>query len=199
MVDDPALQWILTVLFAATAVVSALAALRRPRGLATVGHVLHLLMSLVMIAMCWPWWFALPHTPQLVVFVLATAWYLGLVVALLLPVSHAAVHARGEAHGVWHQVMHAVMMGAMVWMLVAMGGGAMAGGGDGHHHHSLSTALALSGIAFVAGLVVSVVVMSVDLALDRGRRRGDHHRVETTSAAAMCAGMAAMCWPMIVG
>lgn len=77
----------------------------------------HLVMSLVMLAMPWPWASVFPTAAQIVFFTAAGLWY----VYLGLFDAHADA-GPGEGHHsgpalLWY---HAGMMAAMVWMAVAM-------------------------------------------------------------------------------
>ncbi|WP_243790061.1 DUF5134 domain-containing protein [Saccharopolyspora gloriosae] len=133
MVESLLLSWILTVLFTATAAWCAFSATRpalRPSD--RLSSVSHLVMSLLMIAMTWPWGMSVPATPQVVLFSVATVWFVALT-ALRVPCAHGYGSPR-LAH-----LHHAVMSAAMVWM-VAMMPLLMLGASDsggGHHHHSM--------------------------------------------------------------
>jgi hypothetical protein len=74
-------------------------------------------MSIVMLAMPWPWYSAIPTALQIVVFTFVAGWYVYL--ALFTP--RAQLTALGGDHrGGWFVWYHAAMMTAMVWMAVAM-------------------------------------------------------------------------------
>ena len=111
MLSDPVLQWTLTLAFSATAAYATLQLFTDRKPLLIAGNALHLVMSLVMIAMCWPWWTVLPPLPQTLFFSAGTAWF-GAIVLLQTRRHHPG--CRG-GHGAWHQVAHAGMMLAMVW------------------------------------------------------------------------------------
>lgn len=72
MLSDPVLAWVLTLAFSATAVYSVLRLVNDRKLFLVVGDGLHLVMSLAMIAMCWPWWTVIPVFPQLFVFIVGT-------------------------------------------------------------------------------------------------------------------------------
>lgn len=135
MVESLLLSWVLTVLFAVTAAWCAYSA-TRPALLARdrLSSVSHLVMSLLMIAMVWPWGMRVPATPQIVLFAATALWFAALTV-LRTPCAHGYGSPR-LAHG-----HHAVMSAAMVWMLATMPllmlGASDSGGG--HHHHSMGT------------------------------------------------------------
>lgn len=118
MILDPVLAWALTTCFAATGAVS-LAALLRSRAWADRGSYLaHLLMSVSMAIMPWPWAMAIPPLLQVLVFTSAALWYAGL--AVLLPRTHAGPEGLDHHGRAGYLVYHAAMMAAMVWMAVLM-------------------------------------------------------------------------------
>lgn len=196
MLTEPLGQWSFTVVFALLSLFAAWrAVVDRRRVLPFVGHVLHLVMAVAMVAMAWPWWSAVPVAPQVVVFGSAALWFTGVGVA---QVNGRLPRQTLGGHAPWHQFAHAVMMAAMVWMLVVMG--AMpTPAGAGHAHGTMGTAAVLTGVAATAGLVVATVVLAVDAAQadshQRARRGGA--RSETVAGAWMSGAMASMCWVMI--
>ncbi|WP_166979625.1 DUF5134 domain-containing protein [Paramicrobacterium fandaimingii] len=189
MVEGAWLQWSLTLLFAATALHSlGLTAARRSIGQGT-GHVLHVIMSLDMVAMCWPWWTSIPALPQALVFGAGSAWFAGRVVVKW---------RRGEAspHFALHQLSHLVMMLVMVWMVVAMRpmtehnvdtSRVMA-----HSHGMLGPVAGLSGSVLVALLIAGGVLFCLTAV-----RRAGRGRLHASANATMCVGMVVMCWPMV--
>jgi hypothetical protein len=111
---------ILTVLFSVTAL-GYLGFAFRPggSGVTRVSDVLHVLMSVVMLAMPWPWGTALaPPTLQIIVFGLGTLFYL----VLALGGARFGGHAHHGPGGSGRLVVahHVVMMAAMVVMGVMM-------------------------------------------------------------------------------
>ncbi|MCX2729082.1 DUF5134 domain-containing protein [Saccharopolyspora sp. NFXS83] len=134
MVESLLLSWVLTVLFAVTAAWCAYSATRPallPRD--RLSSVSHLVMSLLMIAMVWPWGMSVPATPQIVLFAATALWFAALTV-LRTPCAHGYGSPRlAHSH-------HAVMSAAMVWMIATMPllmlGASDSGGG---HHHSMGT------------------------------------------------------------
>lgn len=189
MVEDAWLQWTLALVFVATALHSVgLAAASRTIG-SGIGHGLHMVMSLDMVAMCWPWWTAIPALPQGVFFGAAAVWYAS-------RLGQRWRRGQATARFVLHQASHAVMMLVMVWMVAAMGpavasqGEALASAG-GHNHGTLGPVAGLSGSILVALLIAAGVIF----ALDAARRPAG--RLHATTNAAMCVGMVVMCWPMM--
>lgn len=196
MVSDPVLQWVLTLAFTATSVYVAIRLFLDRKPLLIIGNILHFLMSVVMVAMCWPWWSLIPAVPQIVVFAIGAVWFLLLAI---LQTRSALPRAAGAGHGAWHQLAHAIMMLAMVWMVVAMPGDA-SGGDHAHHHGGLPLWASLSGVAVTALLLVSGVLLLVETALClRGKTTWLGHTGDVASGTVMSLGMAAMCWPMIAG
>lgn len=211
MVEDAWLQWALALVFVLTALHSVgRAAASRSVG-SGIGHGLHVVMSLDMVAMCWPWWTVIPAWPQGVLFGAAAAWF----------ASRLGLHwRRGQATARFalHQASHAVMMLVMVWMVAAMGPMVSAGSGRlrgasgataasaGSTGSGADMAAAMAGahshgmLGPVAGLIGSLLVAlliaaGVIFALDAARRATG--RLHAVANSAMCAGMVVMCWPMI--
>lgn len=117
MIQDIFLRGIVTALFVASAA-ECLFAIAAGRGTWTriVEPLLHLIMSVAMVVMVWPWGMTLPTTGPMVFFLLAAAWFAG---AGLTGAGHRVVNAY-----------HAVMMLAMAWMYAVMSGDLLPGQGD---------------------------------------------------------------------
>ena len=112
MIDDLALRWIVTALFAAGIVGYAYIIAAQPiRWTCTVNHLLHLAMSTAMIVMAWPAGMGLPTVGPMVFFLLAAVWF---------------VLASGRvSSGIPDFLIssyHAVKMTAMAWMYAVMSG-----------------------------------------------------------------------------
>ena len=196
MLSDPVLQWVLTLTFSATAVYASLRLFTDRKPLLIVGNVLHLVMSVVMVAMCWPWWSVLPAVPQTLFFSAGMVWFGAIA---LLQARRRIPRAAVGGHSAWHQVAHAVMMAAMVWMILAMPSGTNATA-HSHHHGGLESWAATSGVAITAALATAGVIFLVELIrCVRGRTTWLGHTGDVTSGMLMSFGMAAMCWPMITG
>lgn len=196
MVSDPVLQWALTVAFSATGLYAIVRIGVDRKLLLVVGHVLHLAMSAGMVAMCWPWWSEIPAIPQIALFGGAGIWF---AVLIVLQLARRVPRTTLGGHGPWHQAAHAIMMFAMVWMTVSMGSGE--GSGDHTHHHGgLPMWASLSGVGLTATLLVAGVIFLVELILClRGPTTWLGHTGDVAAGTVMSLGMAAMCWPMIVG
>lgn len=196
MLSDPVLQWALTLTFSATAMYATVRLFADRKLLLIVGNVLHLVMSVVMVAMCWPWWSLLPAVPQTLFFSAGAVWFVAIA---LLQVRRRITRATVGGHSAWHQAAHAVMMLAMVWMILAMPSGTDATT-HVHHHGGLEPWAALTGVAITAALAVSGVIFLVEfIRCVRGRTTWLGHTGDVASGAFMSFGMAAMCWPMITG
>lgn len=112
MIDDHALRWIVTVLFAASAAgyVSVLVA-QHGRWRCIVNHLLHLVMSVAMIVMAWPVGIGLPTVGPMIFFVLAAVWF------VLVAARASSCIPDRLTNG-----YNAAMMMTMVWMYAVMNG-----------------------------------------------------------------------------
>lgn len=130
MVMNPALQWLLTFLFAVTGLYWVIRVFVGFSLVDRVNNFLHVTMGVVMLAMPWEWGMRIPTGLQMAIFGLAALWYAYF--AFSRPDVDAGpleAHHRGAVF-LWY---HAVMMGAMVWMAVRMPAvmGATGSGGPG--------------------------------------------------------------------
>lgn len=116
MIDNLALRWVVTLLFALsiTGLVYLIVS-NRHRWTAMVGHVLHIVMSAAMLVMAWPMGARLPTVGPMVFFMLAAAWYVAMVIL--------ADARPGRVANVYH----VFMMSAMAWMYAVMNGGILPG------------------------------------------------------------------------
>ncbi|MEV0674544.1 DUF5134 domain-containing protein [Mycobacterium sp. NPDC050441] len=111
MIADLALRWVVTVLFALSAVECTYALVgSRGRLNAAVSQLLHLAMAVAMMVMAWPRGAELPTLGPMFFFLAAGLWFL---VSLLRSASSEARLLNGY---------NAVMMVAMVWMYAVMNG-----------------------------------------------------------------------------
>lgn len=118
MIQDLFLRWIVTALFvfgAAECVFAITVGHREWKPI--VGNLLHLVMAVAMAVMAWPRGAELPTTGPTVFFLLATLWFVGL---LLVDSTHRAANAY-----------HALMMLAMAWMYAVMSGSLLPVPADG--------------------------------------------------------------------
>jgi len=185
VVDGVVLPWAFTIVFSALTIHALVRIVtERHMPIAVVGHVFHVAMSAAMVAMAWPWWETWPWMTQIVVFGLATAWYVG--VALAKQISPSI---NAGPHPWWHLVMHAVMMGAMTWMVAAMP--------PGDHHHGLTPAMAGLGWASVIVLIGFGIATTWGILTHIRDRAPRHLTVDQWAATGMNLGMAAMCALML--
>lgn len=118
MIDDLSLRWIVTALFVLSAA-ECVYAITTGRRVWThvVSQVLHLLMAVAMVVMAWPWGMALPTTGPMLLFAVATLWFVTLTLG---HPGHRGINAY-----------HAAMMLAMVWMYAVMSGSLIPAPSDG--------------------------------------------------------------------
>lgn len=136
MIDDLALRWVATVLFAlgAAGCALAIAAGGRRAWPSVVGNVLHIVMAVAMAVMAWPTGAALPTTAPMIFFLLAMVWFV--VVALT---SAGAGHRLVNGY-------HAVMMLAMSWMYAVMNGHVLPGEHGAAHQPSTAPTAPVPGM-----------------------------------------------------
>jgi hypothetical protein len=120
------LRWILTLLFAVSAVHGVWrAVLPGTTAAARVDHALHAAMGVLMAVMAWPWGMDLPTGPQVALFSAGALWFL-----VTAPFRRPDGGTRRGA--LLTAGPHVLMMAAMAWMVAAMSSsGAMAGGSGG--------------------------------------------------------------------
>lgn len=154
MIDGLFLRWVVTILFALAAAqcLYALMRLNMPWK-SQVGHVLHLVMSVAMLVMAWPFSIAWPTTPPMVFFLLAALWFVS---SLFLPGAETIADDCGcvpptdRATGRIVAVYHAMMMGAMAWMYAVMNGAILPGSDGNGEHHAMALAMPSDGGAVLA-------------------------------------------------
>lgn len=112
MIDDLALRWIVTALFAAGIAGYVYIIVAQPvQWKCTVNHLLHLAMSAAMIVMAWPTGMSLPTIGPMIFFLLAAVWF-----------AIAPGRAPGNISARVINSYHAVKMAAMAWMYAVMSG-----------------------------------------------------------------------------
>ncbi|MFJ4006124.1 DUF5134 domain-containing protein [Streptomyces sp. NPDC090023] len=128
MINAIGLRCLLTAMFALPTVYALWLTTTPGRALSDrVGHALHAVMGVAMVAMVWPWGMQLPVGPQVVVFAAGALWF---AVAALV----RSAGPGGRAARLLGAVPHIVMMAAMAWMAAVMDGSAMADGSGGADH-----------------------------------------------------------------
>jgi Ca2+/Na+ antiporter len=112
LISGLVLRWIVTVLFGVSIAgyVYVLVA-QHGRWVCTVNHLLHLVMSVAMIAMVWPIGMGVPTVGSMVFFLLAAVWFLVVVYRVSSDISDRVTNGY-----------NAVMMTAMAWMYAVMRG-----------------------------------------------------------------------------
>ncbi len=114
MINDVLLRWGVTGLFVLSAAVWGFAMVTQRRAwTSAVRNGLHFVMAIAMAVMVWPWGAQSPTTGPTVFFLLATAWFVTMIIVA------AQTTAQRAAWG-----YHALMMLAMAWMYA-----------DTKHHH----------------------------------------------------------------
>lgn len=215
MIDDPVLRWVVTLLFGFSAVQCLWSVITGGRSVtATIGNVLHAVMSLAMAVMAWPAGAELPTRAPMVFFLLAAIWF-----------AVAAARTAGPGgDNVFLAAYHALMMLAMSWMYAVMGGlplrraapagtagrqhGAQHGADHGAHHgqhggghaaHHGGSDGAVSAMPPWVGLLNWLCAIGFALAtvywlyrLGAGRPGSAAAGLSALSQAAMAAGMAIM-------
>ncbi|MES1211998.1 MAG: DUF5134 domain-containing protein [Leifsonia sp.] len=163
-----------------------------------ISNLTHVPMSVVMVAMPWPWVSVFPTIAQITVFTLAALWYAFLV--LFRSTAPSDPHGHHTSPAVLRY--HGGMMAAMVWMAVAMSpAGPTTDGMPGMVMYAGSGARSMTGSA-LWGIAISSVLGAlfaaaavwfvVRLALLAGGRRGAFDLVRVLDAAAsvlMASGM----------
>lgn len=192
MVTDPFAQLLLSVLLAATTVWLAVRTVRSRGRVARIGHGVHVLMGLSMLAMTWG--APVPVWPQVVLFSLAALWF-GVVAAS--PAGHRSAGEPGAGRTRWLPWFHTAMSLSMVWMLL-VGHPAGGAGSGGHSHVAIGALPVTSGLVLlvllVAGTALSVTAtLPLDPRPGRARVRG-----WDVSHAAMGVGMVAMTAPALL-
>ncbi|MGW0039236.1 DUF5134 domain-containing protein [Gordonia sp. NPDC003376] len=131
MIDGLLLRWVVTILFGlAAAQCLYLIVVRSMPWRSYVGHALHLIMSVAMLVMAWPFSMDWPTTGPMAFFILAAVWFLA---SLVFPGSVrnsdecGCVPPATSGFGRAAAVYHAAMMGAMAWMYAVMNGGLLPG------------------------------------------------------------------------
>lgn len=126
-----------------------------------VSNGIHAVMSVVMLAMPWAWYAAIPAIAQIAFFTAAAFWYVYL--ALFRPHADAGMdHAHHRSPIVL--AYHAMMSVAMVWMAVAMTSTLPAGGSAPGHVHgtdAADTAEDMDAMATMTGGLAWAVPISV--------------------------------------
>ena len=110
MIHDIVLRWVVTGLFALTAVEFGVAVVTKPRPwTSAVNHALHFVMAVAMVVMAWPWSAQLPTTGPAVFFLLAAVTFGAMAIFAIHTTSRRELYAY-----------HGLMMLATAWMYAIM-------------------------------------------------------------------------------
>lgn len=143
MINDIILRWVTTLLFAfAAAQCVYLIAAKRMGWQAYIGHGLHLVMSVAMALMAWPFSMEWPTVGPMIFFIVAAVWFLATIAIPATgsdPDECGCVPPTSSSFGRAAALYHATMMGAMAWMYAVMNGGLL----PGHDSVNASGALAM--------------------------------------------------------
>jgi hypothetical protein len=114
VINDLLLRWVATGLFVLSAAVWGFAVVTQHRAwTSAISNGLHFVMAIAMAVMVWPWGAHVPTTGPALFFLVATAWFVTMIVVSARTMAQRAVCGY-----------HALMMLAMVWMYA-----------DTKHHH----------------------------------------------------------------
>lgn len=110
MIHETVLRWVVTGLFALTAVEYGVAVVTKPRPwTSAVNHALHFVMAVAMVVMAWPWSAKLPTTGPAVFFLLAAVTFVAMAIFAVPTTSRRELYAY-----------HGLMMLATAWMYAIM-------------------------------------------------------------------------------
>ncbi len=218
MITSAPFQWILSVVFIATTMYSIYWVLQSWNARDRVSYATHALMSLGMFAMIWPWGMDLLIGSQIVVFSLATVWFVALIASHRTS-RRSLTHSDGHHDGRPKLAYHAGMMAAMVVMAVAMlgirsrdmtasvatSGGSMPGMDmSGAAATSLASPLWVNVLAItcVIGFAVAAIyfigsLLASSTSADRVTRPGRFRIADAVWNLSMAGGMAVLFLPLI--
>jgi hypothetical protein len=110
MIHDIVLRWVVTGLFALTAVECGVAVVTKPRPwTSAVNHALHFVMAVAMVVMAWPWSAKLPTTGPAAFFLLAAVTFVAMAIFAVGTTSRRELYAY-----------HGLMMLSTAWMYAVM-------------------------------------------------------------------------------
>ncbi len=199
MIHGIVLRWVVTGLFALTAVEYGVAVVAKPRPwTSAVNYALHFVMAVAMVVMAWPWSTGLPTTGPAVFFLLAA---LTFVVMAIVAVRTAT---RWELYA-----YHGVMMLATAWMYAIMDRHLMPAGSSPRPDMSSMSMpgmdmsamnmpatnepplwISVVGWIGAVGFAVAAVFWTFRYALDRRRKTAPRRSLGDFGQAMMAAGMA---------
>jgi Domain of unknown function (DUF5134) len=190
MIHDIALRWVVTGLFAVTAVEYGVAVVTKPRPWTTaVNHGLHFVMAVAMVVMAWPWSAQLPTTGPAVFFLLAAVTFGAMAIFAIHTTSRRELYAY-----------HGLMMLATAWMYAVMDSHLMPDQSSAESEMSMpgmkmpasnwATFSSVVGWIGAVGFAVAAVFWSCRYVLDRRRKTAPRRSLGDLGQAMMAAGMA---------
>ena len=199
MIHDIVLRWVVTGLFALTAVEFGVAVVIKPRPWpSAVNHALHFVMAVAMVVMAWPWSTQLPTTGPAVFFLLAAVTF------VVMAIFAVRTTTRRELY-----VYHGLMMLATAWMYAIMDSHLMPAGSSTRPDMSNmsmpgmdmsamnmpatnGSPLWFSVVGWIGavGFAVAAVFWTYRYVLDRRRKTAPRRSLGDLGQAMMAAGMA---------
>jgi hypothetical protein len=195
MIHDIVLRWVVTGLFALTAVEFGVAVITKPRPWTpAVNHALHFVMAVAMVVMAWPWSVKLPTTGPAVFFLLAAMTFGAMAIFAIHTTSRRELYAY-----------HGLMMMATAWMYIVMDDHLMPARSSAQPEMSMpgmemsamnmsasnsATWLSAAGWFGAVGFVLAAVFWTYRYVLDRRRKTAPRRSLGDLGQAMMAAGMA---------
>ncbi len=195
MIHDIVLRWVVTGLFALTAVEFGLAVVTKPRPwTSAVNHALHFVMAVAMVVMAWPWSTQLPTTAPAVFFLLAAVSFAAMAIFAI------RTTTRRELY-----FYHGVMMLATAWMYAIMDSHLMPAGSSTQPDMSMpgmdmssmkmpasNSATWSSAVGWfgAVGFTAAAIFWTYRYVLDRRRKTAPRRSLGDLGQAMMAAGMA---------
>jgi hypothetical protein len=195
MIHDIVLRWVVTGLFALTAVEFGVAVITKPRPWTpAVNHALHFVMAVAMVVMAWPWSVKLPTTGPAVFFLLAAMTFGAMAIFAIHTTSRRELYAY-----------HGLMMMATAWMYIVMDDHLMPARSSAQPEMSMpgmemsamnmpasNSATWLSAVGWfgAVGFAAAAVFWTYRYVLDRRRKTAPRRSLGDLGQAMMAAGMA---------
>jgi Domain of unknown function (DUF5134) len=195
MIHDIVLRWVVTGLFAVTAIEYGVAVITKPRPwTSAVNHALHFVMAVAMVVMAWPWSTQLPTTGPAVFFLLAAVTFVVMAIFAVRTTSRRELYAY-----------HGLMMLATAWMYVVMDGHLMPAPSSARPEMSMpgmemsamnmsasnsATWFSVVGWFGAVGFALAAVFWTYRYVLDRRRKTAPRRSLGDLGQAMMAAGMA---------
>jgi hypothetical protein len=195
MIHDILLRWVVTGLFALTAVEFGVAVIAKPRPwTSAVNHALHFVMAVAMVVMAWPRSAQLPTTGPAVFFLLAAVTFVGMAIFAIRTTTRRELYAY-----------HGLMMLATAWMYAIMDSHLLPDQSSAQPEMSMpgmkmsamkmpasNSATWSSAVGWLGavGFAVAAVFWTCRYVLDRRRKTAPRRSLGDLGQAMMAAGMA---------